>query len=67
MGIPYMLTGSMAMSYYAQPRMTRDIDIVVALAASDIDTVVRLFEPDQAITSREKPSAIQSRTRASST
>ena len=26
LGIPYMLTGSMAMTYYAQPRMTRDID-----------------------------------------
>jgi N-acyl-D-aspartate/D-glutamate deacylase len=24
--IEYMLTGSMAMTYYAQPRMTRDID-----------------------------------------
>ena len=30
-GIPYMLTGSMAMNYYAQPRMTRDIDVVIAL------------------------------------
>ena len=29
--IGYMLTGSMAMNYYAQPRMTRDIDVVVAL------------------------------------
>lgn len=25
-GIAFMLTGSMAMNYYAQPRMTRDID-----------------------------------------
>lgn len=30
-GIEYMLTGSVAMNYYAQPRMTRDIDLVVAL------------------------------------
>ena len=30
-GIAFMLTGSVAMSYYATPRMTRDIDIVVAL------------------------------------
>ena len=30
--IPYMLTGSMAMNYYAQPRMTRDIDVVIAIA-----------------------------------
>jgi hypothetical protein len=44
--IDFMLTGSMAMNYSAQPRMTRDIDIVVALAAGDTDTVVRLFHPD---------------------
>ena len=31
-GLAYMLTGSMAMNYYAQPRMTRNIDVVVALA-----------------------------------
>lgn len=30
-GIAYMLTGSLAMSYFARPRMTRDIDVVVAL------------------------------------
>ena len=45
-GLAFMLTGSMAMNYYAQPRMTRDIDLVVALASRDIDTVVRLFHPD---------------------
>lgn len=33
--IPYMVTGSMALAFYAQPRMTRDIDIVVALEAAD--------------------------------
>lgn len=26
LGIPYILTGSIAMNYYAEPRMTRDID-----------------------------------------
>src|SRR5208282_46631 len=45
-GFAYMLTGSMAMNYYAQPRMTRDIDLVVALAPQDTDAVVRLFTPD---------------------
>ena len=45
-GLAYMLTGSMAMNYYAQPRMTRDIDIVVALTPPDTDTIVRLFTPD---------------------
>jgi hypothetical protein len=45
-GLAYMLTGSMAMNYYAQPRMTRDIDLVVALTAQDTDMVMRLFTPD---------------------
>ena len=44
--IAYMLTGSMAMNYYAEPRMTRDIDLVVALVAEDAETIVRIFSPD---------------------
>jgi hypothetical protein len=44
-GIQYMLTGSMAMNYYAQPRMTRDIDVVIAIAPEDVDRVVALFRP----------------------
>ena len=44
--IGYMLTGSMAMNYYAQPRMTRDIDVVVALRPTDAARVVQLFSPD---------------------
>ncbi|MFZ4695399.1 MAG: hypothetical protein ACOYMV_09755 [Verrucomicrobiia bacterium] len=55
-GIAYMLTGSMAMNYYAQPRMTRDIDLVVALAPADAETVVRLFSPDYHV-SRDAVSA----------
>src|SRR5580704_12198835 len=45
-GIGYMLTGSMAMNYYAEPRMTRDIDIVIALRGDDAERVVNLFSPD---------------------
>ncbi len=44
--IPYMLTGSMAMNYYAQPRMTRDIDIVIAISPDDVGRVAALFRPD---------------------
>jgi len=44
--IGYMLTGSMAMNYYAQPRMTRDIDIVVALRPENAGCLVKLFSPD---------------------
>ena len=49
-GIQYMLTGSMAMNYYAQPRMTRDIDVVIAIAPEDIDRVVALFRPQYYLT-----------------
>jgi hypothetical protein len=45
-GIAYMLTGSMAMNYYAQPRMTRDIDMVIALNKADASRVVQAFSPD---------------------
>src|SRR5882762_5780949 len=45
-GIPYMLTGSMAMNYYAQPRMTRDIDLVIAISQDDVGRIVVLFRPD---------------------
>lgn len=38
-----MVTGSVAMNYYAQPRMTRDIDVVMALQESDALTLVNLF------------------------
>ncbi len=41
-----MLTGSMAMNYYAQPRMTRDIDVVVALVTEQAELLIRMFEPD---------------------
>jgi hypothetical protein len=57
-GLAYMLTGSMAMNYYAQPRMTRDIDLVVALTAQDIDKVVRLFTPDYYVSREAVSSAI---------
>ena len=45
-GIEFMLTGSVAMNYYAQPRMTRDIDLVVALNETQTEGFVRLFESD---------------------
>ena len=43
-GFDYMLTGSLAMNYYAEPRMTRDIDIVVALVSTDTGKVIEIFQ-----------------------
>ena len=46
-GIPYyMVTGSMAANFYAVPRMTRDIDLVVELSERDVDRVTRLFQQE---------------------
>ena len=45
-GISFMLTGSVAMNYYAQPRMTRDIDLVVLLNETHTKDFFRLFETD---------------------
>jgi hypothetical protein len=45
-GIPYMLTGPLALSFYAVPRMTRDIDLVVELSLSDAGRLCDLFEGD---------------------
>ena len=45
-GIEFMLTGSLAMNYYAQPRMTRDIDLVIALNEAQTARFVDLFESD---------------------
>jgi hypothetical protein len=56
--IDYMLTGSMAMNYYAQPRMTRDIDLVVALQRTDAARVVQLFSPDYYISRETVDSAL---------
>jgi hypothetical protein len=45
-GIPYMVTGSMAMNFYAVPRMTRDIDLVIELSERDVDRVTCLFQQE---------------------
>jgi hypothetical protein len=45
-GIKYMLTGSIAAGYYAQPRMTRDIDLVVELEPADAERIAAAFAPE---------------------
>ena len=42
----YMLTGSMAMNYYVEPRMTRDIDLVVAVEPQQVEWLASSLEPD---------------------
>ena len=41
-----MLTGSFALAYYATPRMTRDLDLVVAIQEPDVRPLVDAFAGD---------------------
>lgn len=52
-GIDYMITGSIASSLYGEPRLTHDIDVVVALDAANADAVVGAFPPPDFYVSAE--------------
>ena len=41
--IPYMLSGSVAMSIYAIPRSTRDIDFVASIRKDHVEKIVNFF------------------------
>jgi hypothetical protein len=45
-GVIYYLTGSMASNYWGIPRSTHDIDFVVQLPTSAVQTLVREFKDD---------------------
>lgn len=44
--IAYMVTGSVAMSFYGTPRMTRDVDLVIECRPEDVDRIAKLFARD---------------------
>jgi hypothetical protein len=56
--LPYMLSGSLALAFYATPRMTRDIDLVVAIAVTEVAALVRTFEHDFHIDAEEAYAAV---------
>ena len=43
-GIPYMLSGSIAMNSYTVPRMTLDIDIIIELREENLAAFLSLFD-----------------------
>lgn len=57
-----MVTGSTAANYYATPRMTRDIDLVVELSEGDAGRVVNLFQDEYYIDREMVQQAIHHRT-----
>lgn len=46
LNVNYMLTGSLAMNYYAEPRMTRDLDFIIDINEKDIDKFINNFKED---------------------
>ena len=59
LGLPFMLTGSFALAHYATPRMTRDLDIVVALTEPDVEAVIASFQTDFYIDAEAARAAIR--------
>ena len=45
-GIEYMLSGSMAMMFYAVYRFTADVDIILEIKPDDVSKVIEILEPD---------------------
>lgn len=61
LGIPYMVTGSFAMSVYGEIRFTRDIDILIELTESDVENFFSLFENDYYISKNSAERAVRER------
>lgn len=57
----YMLTGSVAMTYYSEPRMTRDVDLVVEINEEDKNKLIKLFDRDYYISEEAVSNAINNR------
>lgn len=61
-GIPYMLTGSIALAYYAEPRATRDIDLVIAVSTGELTRLLeRLDEEGFYVSSEAARDAVRRR------
>lgn len=57
--IDYMLTGSLAMNYYAEPRMTRDLDIIIEIFPKDINRIIDKFQKKYYISENSVKEAIE--------
>ena len=59
--IHYMITGSIALSFYTTPRFTRDIDVVIEVSFSEWQKIVELFEKDYYISFEAVKAATETR------
>jgi hypothetical protein len=47
LGAEYMIGGSQAAMYYGEPRLTRDVDVIVALGLDQLTAFLRRFPPGE--------------------
>jgi hypothetical protein len=47
LGLPYMISGSVAAMYYGEPRMTNDVDIILVLGPEDASRLEAAFPPKE--------------------
>ncbi len=59
--IPYMLTGSLAVNYYAEPRMTRDIDLVIDVQPGGLAPLLAAFQEDYYLSHEAVEEAVRQR------
>jgi hypothetical protein len=62
LGIPYMLTGAIAVNYYGMPRLTHDADIVVELIQKSVNNLVKKLRKEFYIDEQSVGEAIEERT-----
>jgi hypothetical protein len=58
-GIPYMLTGSLALAIHALPRMTRDVDLVIDADERRVATLVQAFAADSYVSAEAASAAVR--------
>ena len=46
LGVPYVVTGSVASMLYGEPRLTHDIDLVIELPRDRIEPLIAAFPAD---------------------
>ncbi|MEP6885331.1 MAG: nucleotidyl transferase AbiEii/AbiGii toxin family protein [Gammaproteobacteria bacterium] len=59
--VQYMLTGSFALAFYATPRMTRDLDLVVQLSEADMKRLAEVFLEDFYLDAEDAATAVAAR------
>ena len=60
-GIPYMLTGSIALAIYSTPRMTRDVDILIECDAQSAHQLATAFAEDSYVSEDAVQEAVRTR------